>query len=821
MHPAQTATAFLDLVERSGLLPADRLAPYAEADPPGDPARPAAERLARQLVRDRLITQWQAGQLLRGKARGYFLGDKYKVLEPIGAGGMGKVFLCEHLILHKLVAVKLLGTGAAKTAPPAGAVERFFREARAVAALDDKNILRVYDMDWAAGVPFMVMEYVDGADLHRLVSGAGPLSVAQACDYIRQAALGLQHAHEIGLVHRDVKPGNILVDRAGVVKILDLGLARFQLDTARNQGVTERFDGQAILGTADFISPEQTEDSSKVDIRSDIYSLGGTLYFLLTGKLLWEEGSFAQKLMWHQSRTPPSVRDTWPDIPDGVDAVVGKMLAKNPADRFQTPGEVAEVLELWSVPRPGPPASMVMPKVNPGAYLLGLSPVPPPASGRTNTPRPVTPAPRPHTPRPTPAPPPSTPNVSDLATQRLRSPSSVPPPAAAGTPPVAPAPAAAPVKSSRWRELRLVAAGGMLAAVFGAVFLAVRPKPESTAPPEGPPAVGGKPAALPAVVPVSKTLAAGGSSLAGPLMAHWTGEYERRGAVRIAYEPVGSGKGVEGVLDGRFAFGCTDVPLSDEQVAKARAGGREVAHLPLALAAVVPVYNVPGVEQQLRFTGPVLADLFLGKITRWDDEALRVSNPGAKLPALPVTVVHREDPSGTTAIWTDYLGKVSPGWKDGPGTGTTVRWPAGVGAKLTDGVAEAVRRTPGAIGYVEVSAAVANHQPVGLVRNRDGKYPPPTPSSVTAAATATLKEIPDDLRFRLTDAPGADSWPVAGAVWAVVAVPATGGIDPDVLAFLEWATHEGQAATADLRYAPLPPALVVRLDATFYRLKRR
>jgi serine/threonine protein kinase len=478
MPPAQTATTFLDLVERSGLLPADHLIPYRDLDPPGDPARPVPERLAHQLVHDRLLTRWQAAQLVRGKSRGFFLGDKYKVLEPIGAGGMGKVFLCEHLMLHKLVAVKLLGDGG-KAAPPAGAVERFFREARAVAALDDKNIVRVYDVDWAGKVPFMVMEYVDGADLHRLVQAAGPLPVPQACDYVRQAALGLQHAHEIGLVHRDIKPGNVLVDRAGVAKLTDLGLARFQLDTARNLSITERYDGQAVLGTADFISPEQALDSSRVDIRTDIYSLGCTFYFVLTGKLLWEEGSFTQKLLWHQSRTPPRVRDSWPDVPDAVDEVVDRMLAKDPADRFQTPGEVAEVLEPWSVPRPGPPAAECMPQVNPGMYLLGLSPVPPPSSGRTVIPRAVaTPTPRPRTPRP--APPPSTPPVSDLATQPLRPPTPRPAadPAPAGRPPR---------RHSFKRDLGLLAAGAVLAAAVTGLYLTVREVGWGR-PPSGPPA---------------------------------------------------------------------------------------------------------------------------------------------------------------------------------------------------------------------------------------------------------------------------------------------------------------------------------------------
>ena len=494
--PVASAAAFLDLVERSGLLLPDRVDPYRDADPPPPP--PA---LAAALVRDRLLTKYQADHLLRGRARGYFLAGKYKVLEPVGAGGMGQVFLCEHLILHKLVAVKLLGSGA-KAAPPAGAVERFYREARAVAALDDRNIVRVYDVDATDGVPFMVMEYVDGIDLHRLVAASGPLAVPQACEYTRQAALGLQHAHEIGLVHRDVKPGNVLVDRAGVVKLLDLGLARFQLDTTRNQSVTERFDGQAVLGTADFIAPEQALDSSKADIRSDVYGLGCTLYYLLTGKLVWGDGSFAQKLLWHQSRTPPSVRETWPDIPEPVDAVVARMLAKDPADRFQEPGEVAEVLELWSVPRPGPPPANLLPKLTPGMYLLGLSPVPPPASSKSGTvarvgprtPAPVSP-PVPLTPAPrVPAPPPSTPSASNLDTARVRKP--VPPspdmPSATAPEPavVVPNPPAAPShRHSLRRDIGLLLAGAVVAAALAGLYVTIRDAGTKGPPGEPPPAV--------------------------------------------------------------------------------------------------------------------------------------------------------------------------------------------------------------------------------------------------------------------------------------------------------------------------------------------
>src|SRR5262245_26066737 len=287
MPPVLPGAAFLDLVEASRLLPAARLAPFrAESD-----SETTSSTLASRLVRDRLLTPYQATQLLQGKHQGFFLTQKYKILDHLGTGGMGEVYLCEHLILQRLVAVKALarrGTGV----PHASAVERLYREARAVASLDHRNIVRVFDVDQTGGSPFMVMEYVDGVDLHRYVTTHGLVELTRGADYVRQAAEGLQHAHEAGLIHRDIKPSNLLLDRTGVVKILDLGLARFLVDTRRNQPVTERYDANSVLGTADFMAPEQAIDSSKVDIRADIYSLGCTLYFLLSGRLVFEAGSF-------------------------------------------------------------------------------------------------------------------------------------------------------------------------------------------------------------------------------------------------------------------------------------------------------------------------------------------------------------------------------------------------------------------------------------------------------------------------------------------------------------------------------------------------
>src|SRR5580698_5496189 len=234
MSPPTTSEQFLEMVVRSGLLSHETLRPYtrtAAADKPD-----GQKTLANQLVRDRLLTPFQGRQLLAGKIRGYFLGDKYKILSLIGTGGTGHVFLCEHLVLQRLVAVKLLQRAAADMTQggQAAAVERFIREARAVAALDHPNIVRIHDMELTGTIPFMVMEYVDGNSLHQVASQSKPFPIERAVHYLSQAAAGLQHAHEHGLIHRDIKPGNLLLDRTGTVKLLDLGLARFLRDSSRN-----------------------------------------------------------------------------------------------------------------------------------------------------------------------------------------------------------------------------------------------------------------------------------------------------------------------------------------------------------------------------------------------------------------------------------------------------------------------------------------------------------------------------------------------------------------------------------------------------------
>lgn len=335
MEP-QTREELLSLIQKSGVADEKRLNAVlskASANMPAD-----AKSLASLLVREGVLTAFQAEQLLEGKWRRFVIG-KYRVLERIGSGGMSSVYLCEHKFMRRRAAVKVLPTSMAED--PA-ALERFYLEARAVAALDHPNIVRAYDVDQDDNLHFLVMEYVDGVSLQDMIRKEGAMSPARAAEFMRQAAMGLQHAHDTaGLVHRDIKPGNLIVDRAGTLKILDLGLARFFHE--ENESITQKYD-ETVLGTADYLAPEQILDSHSVDIRADIYSLGATFYYCLAGKAPFAEGTIPQKLIWHQTRQPKSIRRTRPEIPAALEAVLFKMMAKDPNDRYQDPQQLVQAL---------------------------------------------------------------------------------------------------------------------------------------------------------------------------------------------------------------------------------------------------------------------------------------------------------------------------------------------------------------------------------------------------------------------------------------------------------------------------------------------
>jgi len=365
MPAPSTIEEFLDLVRKSGVVDEKRLSAHldrlrATGQLPSDPVK-----LATLLMRDGVLTHFQAEQFLQGKWRRFTIG-KYKVLERLGSGGMGSVYLCEHMLMRRRVAVKVLP---ASKAEDSSSLERFYREARAVAALDHPNIVRAYDIDQDDNLHFLVMEHVDGSSLQEIIKRIGPMDVTRATHYIRQASLGLQHAHEAaGLVHRDIKPGNILVDRNGIVKVLDMGLARFFHD--EEDVLTKKYD-ENVLGTADYLAPEQALDSHSVDIRADIYSLGGTFYYCLTGRTPFNEGTIAQKLIWHQPRQPKPIRLTRPEVPEGIVAVLDKMMAKDPNHRHQTPLEVADALFPWTQTPIPPPPENEMPQFSLAATMTG------------------------------------------------------------------------------------------------------------------------------------------------------------------------------------------------------------------------------------------------------------------------------------------------------------------------------------------------------------------------------------------------------------------------------------------------------------------
>lgn len=368
--------AFFDGVRRSGLMDAVAIDEYISTQPRIANVQQAATRM----VRDGLLSTFQAKMVLEGKVRGFVANGKFRVLELVAVGGMGAVYLCEHMLMRRPVAIKVLPKDALSRP---GSGERFLREARAVASLDHPNLVRAFDLDklGAANQYCLVMEYVDGVNLHVLVEKAGPLSVTRAVDHIAQAAGGLGYLHEAGMVHRDIKPANVLVNRQGTVKLLDLGLARFFEET---DNLTRQHAADAILGTADYIAPEQALGST-VDPRADIYSLGATLYFLLAGHPPFPDGTASQKLMWHQTREPEPIHRVRPSVPAGLSAIIAKMMAKKAADRYPDARSVVEALKPYLSGPVAPPEACDLPQHCPLVQKLLASAKP----GSTSTPVPT------------------------------------------------------------------------------------------------------------------------------------------------------------------------------------------------------------------------------------------------------------------------------------------------------------------------------------------------------------------------------------------------------------------------------------------------
>lgn len=296
--------------------------------------------LCKELEKTGLVTRWQCEKFLQGKYKGFFLG-KHKLLGHLGTGGMSSVYLAEHLVMKHKRAIKVLPKSKLGNT---SYLERFRREAKAIASLNHPNIVRAYDIDNEKDTHYLVMEYVEGADLQNLVRKHGPLPYDMAADYIAQAARGLQHAHDAGLIHRDVKPANILVDKQGIVKVLDMGLALFSEDG--DASLTMDYNDK-VLGTADYLAPEQALNSHNVDARADIYGLGCTLYFLLTGHPPFPDGSVASRIIKHQNTMPPDIRKERPDCPGELDGVCVKMMQKDRKFRYASCQQIADVLQAW------------------------------------------------------------------------------------------------------------------------------------------------------------------------------------------------------------------------------------------------------------------------------------------------------------------------------------------------------------------------------------------------------------------------------------------------------------------------------------------
>jgi serine/threonine protein kinase len=346
MRSEPAIESFLATIQRSGVLPKAQMERLLyEFSEPGT-SFDSSLKIADELVARNVLTQWQVDELLCGKDKGFILGP-YRILKPLGRGGMGTVYLAEHRVMRRRCAIKVLPAESLSKEP--SFLDRFHLEAQAVAALDHPNIVRAYDVNKARidekEFHYLVMEYVEGQDLRKMVESQGALDYREAADLVYQAAEGLAHAHARGLVHRDITPANLLVDTQGVVKILDLGLARF-FDDERDPSLTDPRQ-KSVLGTVDYMAPEQARNSHDVDARADIYSLGQTFYFLLTGHPPFPKGTAAERLHAHQTKSPQPIRDQRPDVPSRLVAIINKMTAKRPGLRYQTMIEVTRALGPW------------------------------------------------------------------------------------------------------------------------------------------------------------------------------------------------------------------------------------------------------------------------------------------------------------------------------------------------------------------------------------------------------------------------------------------------------------------------------------------
>lgn len=307
-------------------------------------------------------------------------------------------------------------------------------------------------------------------------------------------------------------------------------------------------------------------------------------------------------------------------------------------------------------------------------------------------------------------------------------------------------------------------------------------------------------------------LTGAGATFPQPIYSKWFSDYAAQTGVRINYQSIGSGGGIRQLSERTVDFGASDAPMTDEEMSKATGG--PILHIPTVLGAVVITYNVPGLTAPLNLTGELIADVFLGKVTKWNDQRIAALNTGANLPASDILVVHRSDGSGTTYIFSDYLSAVSPAWAAGPGKGKELKWPVGLGGKGNEGVAGQIKQTPGTLGYVELAYANQNKLPAALVRNASGTFVAPTIESITAAAAGAIEKLPPDTDYRVSvvNAPGAQAYPISSFTWILVyqrQPDATKG--KQLVDFLKWALTEGEQSAAALDYAPIPATMATQL----------
>ena len=315
--------------------------------------------------------------------------------------------------------------------------------------------------------------------------------------------------------------------------------------------------------------------------------------------------------------------------------------------------------------------------------------------------------------------------------------------------------------------------------------------------------------ATPVPAPDAVMLTAAGATFPYPIYSKWFSDYNKiHPDIQINYQSIGSGGGIRQVLSGTVDFGASDAPMSDEQLAQAKT---KILHFPTVLGAVVPTYNITGVPGSLDFTGQLLADIFLGKVTKWNDPEIAQYNKGINLPTEDIVVVHRSDGSGTSYVWTDYLSKVSPEWQSKVGKNTSVNWPVGLGGKGNEGVSGLVKQTPGAVGYVELIYAVQNQIPYGRVRNASGVFVKANLASVTAAAAGYVKTMPEDFRVSITDSPGDTAYPVASFTYLLIPTKIQDEKKRNIIKdFLIWMLSDGQEDAEPLSYAPLPKEVVAK-----------